>query len=135
MCSISLQSTCTMPGCCLLFCRPYDVVNPRCSMAGTLPSFCVHHISAHIQAIFQNTNWTKFLFLSVFLLFSLLRSVKHPGPPYQDHLCQRRKFAALQTSKAQSLLATPILSFLLKTLVNYKNQPLDSKFTHSEVFN
>jgi hypothetical protein len=92
-------------------------------MAGTLPSFCVHHISAHIQAIFQNTNWTKFLFLSVFLLFSLLRSVKHPGPPYQDHSRQRRKFAALQTSKAQSLLATPILSFLLKTLVNYKTSP------------
>jgi hypothetical protein len=83
-------------------------------MAGTLPSFCVHHISAHIQAIFQNKKLDKILFLSVFLLFSLLRLVKHPGPPYQDHLLPKKKFAPLQTSKAQSLLATTILSFYSK---------------------
>ncbi len=114
MCSISLQSMCTMPGCCLLFCRPYDVVIPWCSMAGTLPSFCVHHISAHIQAIFQNKKLDKILFLSVFLLFSLLRSVKHPGLPYQDHLCQRRNLPPFRPQKPSPCLQHPFLSFYSK---------------------
>jgi hypothetical protein len=35
----------------------------------------------------------------------------------------KKKFAPLQTSKAQSLLATPIFKLLLKTLVNYKTSP------------
>jgi hypothetical protein len=138
MCSLSLQSMCTMPGCCLLFCRPYDVVNPWCSMAGTLPSFCVHHISAHIQAIFQNTKLDKILFLSVFLLFSLFwgRSniqVLHIKIIYaKEENCRPSDLK----NPVLAYIATPILSFSPKTLVNYKTSPwIQSKFTHSEVFN
>ncbi len=114
MCSISLQSMCTMPGCCLRFCRPYDVVNPWCSMAGTLPSFCVHHISVHIQAIFQNTKLDK-KFVSVCILVVLSFEVGQTSrSSISTSVMPKKKVAPLQTSESQSLFAAPILTFYSK---------------------
>jgi hypothetical protein len=123
MCSISLQSMCTMPGCCLRFCRPYDVANPWCSMAGTLPSFCVHHISVHIQAKFQNTKLDK-IFVSVCILVVLSFEVGQTSrSSIWRSVMPKKKFAPPSDLRTPVLVCNTHFNLLLKTLLNYKTSP------------
>jgi hypothetical protein len=91
-------------------------------LALCLPSVCIIYLLTS-RLYSKNTKLNR-NFVSVCILVVLSfevgqtsrSSISRPFMP-------KKKIAALQTSKAQSLLATPILSFLLKTLVNYKTSP------------
>ncbi len=75
-------------------------------LALCLLSVCIIYLFT--SRLYSKTqNWTKNLFLSVFLLFSLLRSVKHPGPPYQHQLCQRRKLPPFRPQNPSPCLQHP----------------------------
>jgi hypothetical protein len=92
-------------------------------MAGTLPSFCVHHISVHIQAIFQNTKLDK-IFVSVCILVVLSFEVGQTSrSSISRSVMPKKKFAPPSDLRIPVLVCNTHFNLLLKTLLNYKTSP------------